>query len=472
MSAPPSLGRYLVESEIGRGSMGVVYRARDPRIDRLVALKTLSPEMAADDNARAVKDRFLNEGRAAGRLSHPGIVAVFDADEDPATGTAYLAMELVEGSDLKVLMRAGMPARRLVRLLTQVAGALDHAHQRGVIHRDVKPANILVDSDDRARLTDFGIARLGSSTMTRAGEFLGTPAYMSPEQVRGRKVTPATDVFSLGVILYEGLTGQRPFIGDSMVSTTHMIANDAAPRPSALRPSLPSALDGVLARALAKAPEDRYASAGELALAAARALESIDDDATAVVTRDPDPRRRGRSALVGAGIVALAGILGLALLGMRWRHAHAADQKSSPTGARETGRPGANARGATVSLRTAPASASETKAPVAAPSSGTLHVEISSLRTGVLVVRDGDAELGRVRIGDGRGKGPKMLRIHRGSADMRVASGRRTLTFSFLGVGSDRGASQRAVQAVPAGGVLRASVDVGAMGHDIDVAFR
>lgn len=418
--------------------MGIVYRARDPRIDRLVALKTLSPEAASGEAAGVVKERFLNEGRAAGRLSHPGIVPVYDADEDPATSIAYLAMEHVEGTDLRSLLRDGLEPARLVELVAEIAAALDHAHERGVIHRDVKPANILVDAAGHVRLTDFGIARLGSSTMTQAGEFLGTPACMAPEQVLSRPVTPATDVFALGVILYEGLTGRRPFQGDSMAATTHAIVSASPTRPSAAREGLTPAFDDVIARALAKAPEDRYPTAGALAKAAAAALA-----------------RGGAPPIAGAGVAGARARLALVILG-----AAIAVVCIVLAGGALRGRGSA-----------AGSPTREQAVPIDAPT-GRLAVEVSSMRAGILVVKDGGRELGRLRILQNTGRGAKAIKnvMRKESATLPLPSGRRTLTFAWT---MDGRTVAREVQAdVPESGRLSVKVDVGMRGKDLDVAFE
>jgi serine/threonine-protein kinase len=262
---PQRIGRYAVLGVLGRGAMGVVYRARDPRIDRVVALKTLVLPQGVDaTTAHQLKARFLNEARAAGRLSHPAIVTVHDADEDPETGIAYLAMEYIEGRELKDLLAEGLSPQQLLAILAQVADALQHAHERGIVHRDVKPANILVSADGRAKLADFGIARLEASTLTQDGQLLGSPAYMAPEQVQARPISPATDVYALAVILFEGLTGRKPFQGPGLIATTHAIVATPAPRASTIRPGLSPALDAVLGRGLAKAPDQRQRTPREL----------------------------------------------------------------------------------------------------------------------------------------------------------------------------------------------------------------
>jgi len=261
------LGRYKVLGELGRGAMGAVYRAVDPLIDREVAIKTLLPNLPPEVMAE-VRERFIREARSAGRLNHPSIVTIFDVGEHD--GVAYIAMELLDGRSLQQMLRDPAPLAFQVsaELAAQVADALDVAQQFKIVHRDVKPANIMVGSGGRAKLTDFGVARLETSSMTQDGAALGSPKYMSPEQVLGLPVDPRSDIFSLGVVLYEMLTRRTPFErpGDTTVFTMlHRIAGEPHPLARQLDASIPAAFDYVLARALAKKPEQRYQHAGEMA---------------------------------------------------------------------------------------------------------------------------------------------------------------------------------------------------------------
>ena len=204
------LGRYKIISELGRGAMGAVYRAVDPLIERDVAIKTLLPNVP-DEIMDEVRERFIREARSAGRLNHPSIVTIFDVGEQD--GVAYIAMELLEGRSLQQLLREGdkLPPHLAAELVAQVADALDAAQQVKIVHRDVKPANIMLAPGGRAKLTDFGVARVDSSSMTQTGAALGSPKYMSPEQVLGQPVDPRSDIFALGVVLYEALTKRTPF---------------------------------------------------------------------------------------------------------------------------------------------------------------------------------------------------------------------------------------------------------------------
>jgi len=215
------IGRYEIEETLGRGAMGVVYLARDPLIDRQVALKTLRVDLDAE-HADEFRERFVREARAAGKLSHPGIVTVHDVGEDPESGLMYIAMEYLQGRDLKQLLASGHQFRpsEVARIAADVAVALSYAHSLGVVHRDIKPANIILSDNGSAKITDFGIARLEASNLTVDGQFIGTPNFMSPEQITGKKVDGRSDIFSLGVVLFTLLTGQRPFAGDTMHEVT------------------------------------------------------------------------------------------------------------------------------------------------------------------------------------------------------------------------------------------------------------
>lgn len=262
-----TLGRYRIERELGRGSMGTVYLGHDPQIGRAVAIKTmaLSREFEGSELAEA-RARFFREAEMAGRLRHPDIVTIFDASEDQ--GLAFIAMEFVDGHDL---LRHTLPGRLLpvpvvLATLARVAHALAYAHREGVVHRDVKPANVMIDPATGAvKVTDFGIARIADACRTRTGLVLGTPSFMSPEQMAGRRVDGRSDLYSLGVMLFQLLTGALPHASDSMAELMHRIVNDTAPDVRTLRPELPEALANVVALALEKRVEVRYADGRQMA---------------------------------------------------------------------------------------------------------------------------------------------------------------------------------------------------------------
>jgi predicted Ser/Thr protein kinase len=258
------LGRYRIVREIGRGAMGVVYLATDPVIGRSVALKTLAFPPDLDESGRAERfERFAREARAAGNLSHPGLVTVYDAGRDEAEGLCYLAMEYVAGRTLKqALAETGrLPVDRVLDIALRLSQALEHAHDRGVIHRDLKPANILLGEDGSVKIADFGVARMERSDLTRDGASVGSPAYMSPEQVRGQPVDRRSDLFSLGVVLYEMLTGRRPFAGQDAHAISYQIVHE---QPAPLGADLLPAWGRLISRLLAKRPGSRPANARAL----------------------------------------------------------------------------------------------------------------------------------------------------------------------------------------------------------------
>jgi serine/threonine-protein kinase len=265
----PMLGRYQVEKELGKGAMGVVYLGKDPKIGRVVAIKTmaLSQEFEADELVE-VKERFFREAETAGRLSHPNIVTICDAGEEH--DLCYIAMELLKGGDLVPFCKVGnlLPVEKVVSIVARAAEALGYAHKQSVVHRDIKPANIMYHPEsDTLKVTDFGIARLTDSSKTKTGMVLGTPSYMSPEQLAGKKIEGRSDLFSLAVSLYQMLSGKLPFEGESMAQLMFKIANEPPTDISSVRPDVPAGLVAFLARAMAKNPEERIQTGEEFAQA-------------------------------------------------------------------------------------------------------------------------------------------------------------------------------------------------------------
>lgn len=246
-------GRYEILAELGRGAMGVVYKARDPKINRVVAVKTISLAGQPADEEQEYRERFYREAEAAGRLSHPGIVTIFDVGEEPETRAPYIVMEFVGGQSLDKLLSAQdrkLPLETALQLTHELAEALDCAHGQGVVHRDLKPANILLTEDGRAKIADFGVAKLNLANHTLAGRALGTPAYMSPEQLNGEAVDGRSDLFSLGVVLYTILTGYRPFQGNSALTVSYKVVNRDPIPATVLDTELPPALDYIIALSL------------------------------------------------------------------------------------------------------------------------------------------------------------------------------------------------------------------------------
>ena len=294
------LGRYEVVRELGKGAMGIVYLAKDPLIGRLVALKTIRPSAHADDeDTREFQQRFAREAQAAGNLNHPAIVTVHDIGQDESTGVSFIAMEYVEGQNLKEVLAQGRPLsfEQAADIIAQVAEGLDFAHAKGIVHRDVKPANIILIEGNRAKITDFGIAKITSgANLTTTGQFLGTPNYMAPEQIKGTPVDGRSDIFSLGICLYECLTHRKPFGGDSLTSISYKIVHEPFPPLHDVNPTIPEGFVDVVTHCLAKDPSKRYqrgkdmASALRAVIRGERPVRSSDPlfaDATAV-TRDHD----------------------------------------------------------------------------------------------------------------------------------------------------------------------------------------
>jgi CHASE2 domain-containing sensor protein len=263
----PMLGRYQIEKELGKGAMGVVYMGRDPKINRIVAIKTMALSQEFDEDELAdVKERFFREAETAGRLNHPNIVTMFDAGEEH--DLAYIAMEFLKGKDLVPYTKPGnlMSLPKVMSIVARVAEALSYAHENNVVHRDIKPANVMYEPEsDQAKVTDFGIARITDSSKTKTGMVLGTPSYMSPEQLAGKKIDGRSDLFSLGVTLYQMSCGKLPFEGDSMAQLMFRIANEAHPDIRSINPSLPDCLVAIVDKAMTKDADARYQTGAEMA---------------------------------------------------------------------------------------------------------------------------------------------------------------------------------------------------------------
>ncbi|MCA3042918.1 MAG: serine/threonine protein kinase, partial [Rhodocyclaceae bacterium] len=263
----PTLGRYTIEKELGKGAMGVVYLGKDPKIGREVAIKTmaLSSEFEGDELQEA-KDRFFREAESAGKLDHPNIVRIFDAGDEH--DLAYIAMEFLKGKDLVDHTKVPnlLPFDEMCDIFIKVAGALNHAHEQGVFHRDIKPANIMYDPESKSpKVADFGIARVTDSSKTKTGMVLGTPSYMSPEQLAGKKIDGRSDLFSLGVSFYQMACGRLPFTGESMTQLMFAIANEQQPNILEINPVLPPWVKDFIDQALAKDVEQRFQNGNEFA---------------------------------------------------------------------------------------------------------------------------------------------------------------------------------------------------------------
>ncbi len=256
----PTLGRYQVEKELGKGAMGAVYLGRDPKINRVVAIKTMAlSQEFADHELQEVKARFFREAETAGRLNHPNIVTIYDAGEEH--DLAYIAMEYLQGKDLTRYIgpETLLPVEQVLQIIATIAAALDYAHKQDVVHRDIKPANIMYDDNDQSiKITDFGIARITASSRTKTGVILGTPSYMSPEQLSGKHIDGRSDLFSLGVMMYEMLTGKLPFVGDSMATLMFQIANEKHADITQVRSELSPDIRAVIDQALHKDPAQRF----------------------------------------------------------------------------------------------------------------------------------------------------------------------------------------------------------------------
>lgn len=282
------LGRYDLVRVLGKGAMGIVYEGRDPNLDRRVAIKTVKVENLSEEAAAEYEHRFRTEARSAARLQHPNIVSVYDSDRDG--DIAFLVMEYIQGDDLKHHLDKGVrySLEQSLKMVRDLLSALDYAHKQGIVHRDIKPANLLLEPGGRVKLTDFGVARIqdsGEATRTQ-GSMVGTLKYMAPEQVQGQKIDSRADLFSVGVVLYQLLTDKRPFDGDNDFSIIHQIIGHTPPPPSSFNGRLPAAIDAVVARALAKDREQRFATARDFASALQSAIRRA-EDATVVPPANP-----------------------------------------------------------------------------------------------------------------------------------------------------------------------------------------
>ena len=269
------IGRYRILDELGRGATGVVYRAQDPAIGRIIAIKTIRLSDFTDESERErLRERLFREAQSAGMLSHPNIVTIYDIAEE--NGLAYIFMECVDGPPLEKVLNSAepIPSENALSILRQTATALDYAHQKGIVHRDIKPANILIHERIHAKITDFGVAKIMSQQMTQSGVMMGTPNYMSPEQVQGHAVDGRADQFSLAVIAYEMLTGEKPFLADQLPALLFRIVREDPVPPQRLNPTVGPQVEIVLKKALAKSANDRYGSCIQFVDALAGALQA------------------------------------------------------------------------------------------------------------------------------------------------------------------------------------------------------
>jgi len=294
------LGRYQIISELGQGAMGVVYKAKDPLIDREVAIKTINLSLAQEEREE-YEARFYQEAKAAGRLSHPNIVTIYDVGR--TDDIAYIAMEYLHGRELRDILNDNriLPIAQVIDIISQVAMGLSYAHEHEIVHRDIKPSNVMVIRDGHVKITDFGIARMASAAVrTQTGMVLGSPKYMSPEQVMGKLTDQRSDIFSLGVMLYEMLTGQAPFMGENVNAIMYQTLNASPAAPSTMNADVPEMLNFIVAKALAKDLDSRYQNARDLANDLRACRDALPRSVSASVI-DSSPQRSSTSSLDVSG---------------------------------------------------------------------------------------------------------------------------------------------------------------------------
>jgi len=280
MSDVKTIGKYQIRKVLGRGGMGVVYQAYDPDMDRLVAIKTLHANLLDEEGAENLVSRFRGEARAYGRLMHHNIVTCYSYEE--SDNFRYIVMEFVSGRSLKEIFdtRKTFSIGEAVAIMRQLLSALSYSHENGVVHRDIKPANLLIMENNQVKVTDFGIARIDTSHLTQTGNIIGSPSYMSPEQFTGVNVDHRTDIFSAGVVFYQLLTGERPFEGSDLITAYHAVTSSHPEKPSVVKAGVPHEFDAVIARALAKDPDERFSNAGEFLAAIDQSMQSTTSEDT------------------------------------------------------------------------------------------------------------------------------------------------------------------------------------------------
>ncbi len=300
------LGRYEILGILGEGAMGVVYKARDPLIERSVAIKTVSFSGLTASESEAFEQRFYREARSAGCLNHRNIVTIHDVGK--SDDLAYIAMELLEGQSLRQILDSGvvLTPEKAAKIATQVADGLAFAHRSGVVHRDIKPANIMVQPNGRVKIADFGVALLPAGSRTLAGTVMGSPRYMSPEQILGKVVDGRSDIFSLGVVLYEMLSGVAPFEGEDLNAIFYRVINDIALPPSTRNRKVPAALDRIVARAMCKVPGERYSSARRMGV---DLREFLDQESAPAPSPGPEAEKREAEKRAAASAAGAATVL-------------------------------------------------------------------------------------------------------------------------------------------------------------------